>query len=60
MNGSAGSNVMTSKKRNAAIERRRSASKIDPAPNSKAEKEPDDWISGDDPMTAQSCFARIR
>ena len=25
--------------------------KIDPAPNSNTEKEPDDWISGDDPMT---------
>jgi hypothetical protein len=57
MNGSAGSNVMTSKKRDAATERRRSESKIDPAPNSNTEKEPDDWIPGDDPMTTQSCPA---
>ena len=25
--------------------------KIDPAPNSNTEKEPDDWVSGSDPMT---------
>jgi hypothetical protein len=25
--------------------------KIDPAQNSNTEKEPDDWVSGDDPMT---------
>src|SRR6202008_1234067 len=25
--------------------------KIDPAPNSNTEKEPDDWVSGNDPMT---------
>ena len=25
--------------------------KIDPAPNSNIEKEPDDWVSGSDPMT---------
>jgi hypothetical protein len=25
--------------------------KIDPAPNSNTEKEPDDWVSGDNPMT---------
>lgn len=25
--------------------------KIDPAPNSNSEKEPDDWVSGDDPIT---------
>ena len=24
---------------------------IDPAPNSNTEKEPDDWVSGGDPMT---------
>ena len=24
--------------------------KIDPAPHSNTEKEPDDWVSGDDPM----------
>ena len=26
--------------------------KIDPAPNSNMEKEPDDWVSGGDPITA--------
>jgi hypothetical protein len=25
--------------------------KIDPAPNSNTEREPDDWVSGSDPMT---------
>ena len=25
--------------------------KIDPAPNSNTEKEPDDWVSGGDPIT---------
>jgi hypothetical protein len=25
--------------------------KIDPAPNSNMEREPDDWVSGNDPMT---------
>jgi hypothetical protein len=25
--------------------------KIDPAPNSNTQKEPDEWVSGDDPMT---------
>jgi len=25
--------------------------KIDPAPNSNTEKEPDEWVSGGDPMT---------
>jgi Protein of unknown function (DUF3072) len=51
MNGSARSSVMTSKN----AQRRRSDGemnpKIDPAPNSIAQKEPDDWVSGDDPMT---------
>jgi hypothetical protein len=33
--------------------------KIDPAPNSKTEKEPDDWVSGDDPMTgAQASYLK--
>jgi hypothetical protein len=26
-------------------------SKLDPAPESNTEKEPDDWVSGDEPMT---------
>ena len=33
--------------------------KIDPAPNSNTEKEPDDWVSGDDPMTgAQASYLK--
>lgn len=31
--------------------------KIDPAPNSTSEKDPDDWVSGDEPMTgAQASY----
>jgi hypothetical protein len=34
-------------------------SKIDPAPNSNTEKEPDNWVSGDDPMTgAQASYLK--
>jgi hypothetical protein len=33
--------------------------KIDPAPNSNTEKEPDNWVSGDDPMTgAQTSYLK--
>jgi hypothetical protein len=33
--------------------------KTDPAPNSNTEKEPDDWVSGDDPMTgAQASYLK--
>lgn len=33
--------------------------KIDQAPNSNTEKEPDDWVSGDDPMTgAQASYLK--
>ena len=33
--------------------------KINPAPNSNAEKEPDDWVSGDEPMTgAQASYLK--
>lgn len=33
--------------------------KIDPPPNSNTEKEPDDWVSGDDPMTgAQASYLK--
>ena len=33
--------------------------KIDPAPNSNTEKEPDDWVSGEDPMTgAQASYLK--
>jgi Protein of unknown function (DUF3072) len=33
--------------------------KIDPAPSSNTEKEPDDWVSGNDPMTgAQASYLK--
>ena len=33
--------------------------KVDPAPQSNTEKEPDDWVSGDDPMTgAQASYLK--
>ena len=33
--------------------------KIDPAPNSNTEKEPSDWVSGNDPMTgAQASYLK--
>lgn len=33
--------------------------KIDPAPKSNTEKEPDDWVSGNDPMTgAQASYLK--
>ena len=33
--------------------------KIDPAPTSNIEKDPDDWVSGDDPMTgAQASYLK--
>jgi DUF3072 family protein len=33
--------------------------KIDPAPNSNAEKDPDEWVSGDEPMTgAQASYLK--
>jgi hypothetical protein len=51
MNGAARSSAMTSK----SAERRQSVGeinpKIGPAPNSNTEKEPDEWVSGGDPMT---------
>jgi hypothetical protein len=34
--------------------------KIDPALNSNAEKEPDDWVSGGDPMAgAQASYSKL-
>jgi hypothetical protein len=34
--------------------------KIDPAPNSNTEKDPDDWVSGDEPMTgAQASYLTL-
>ena len=33
--------------------------KVDPDPNSNTVKEPDDWVSGDDPMTgAQASYLK--
>jgi Protein of unknown function (DUF3072) len=33
--------------------------KIDPAPDSNTEKDPDEWVSGDDPMTsAQASYLK--
>ena len=33
--------------------------KLDPAPQSNIEKEPDEWVSGDDPMTgAQASYLK--
>jgi hypothetical protein len=33
--------------------------KLDPAPKSNTEKEPDDWVSGDEPMTgAQTSYLK--
>lgn len=33
--------------------------KIDPLPNSNAEKDPDDWVTGDEPMTgAQASYLK--
>jgi len=33
--------------------------KLDPPPNSNTEKDPDDWISGDEPMTgAQASYLK--
>jgi Protein of unknown function (DUF3072) len=33
--------------------------KIDPVPSSNTEKEPDEWVSGDDPMTgAQASYLK--
>jgi Protein of unknown function (DUF3072) len=59
MNGAARSSTMTSKN----AERRHSDDetnpKIHPAPNSNTEKEPDDWVSGGDPMTgAQASYLK--
>jgi hypothetical protein len=58
MNGSARSNAMTSK----SAERRRSDGEINPKigpANSNTAKEPDEWVSGGDPMTgAQASYLK--
>ena len=58
-NGSAGSCVMTNKSATRPQGGSEANPKIDPAPNSNTEKEPDDWVSGDDPMTgAQASYLK--
>jgi Protein of unknown function (DUF3072) len=58
MNGSARSSAMTSK----SAERRQSDGEINPKigpANSNTEKEPDEWVSGGDPMTgAQASYLK--
>jgi hypothetical protein len=59
MNGAERSSAMTNKN----AEPRRSDDEINPkihsAPNSNTEKEPDDWVSGGDPMTgAQASYLK--
>ena len=58
-NGFAGSCVMTNKSATRPQGGSEANPKIDPAPNSNTEKEPDDWVSGDDPMTgAQASYLK--
>jgi Protein of unknown function (DUF3072) len=58
MNGAARSSAMTSK----SAERRQSDGEINPKigpANSNTEKEPDEWVSGGDPMTgAQASYLK--
>ena len=58
-NGSAGSCVMSNKSWARPQAASEANPKIDPAPNSNTEKEPDDWVSGEDPMTgAQASYLK--
>ena len=51
--------VMTSKNAAQRHGDREFNPKIDPAPNSNTDKGPDDWVSGDDPMTgAQASYLK--
>jgi hypothetical protein len=51
--------VDDNQERGAAARRQRSQSQDRSAPNSNTEKEPDDWVSGDDPMTgAQASYLK--
>jgi hypothetical protein len=51
MSGCAGNGAMTKKNSARPQGEDEVNPKIDPPPNSNTEKEPDDWVSGDDPMT---------
>jgi Protein of unknown function (DUF3072) len=59
MNGGQRSSAMTSKNAEPRQSDNEINPKIDPAPNSNTEKEPDDWVSGGDPMTgAQASYLK--
>jgi hypothetical protein len=59
MNGAARSSAMTSKNAEPRQSDDEINPKIDPAPNSNTEKDPDDWVSGGDPMTgAQASYLK--
>jgi hypothetical protein len=59
MNGAARSSAMTSKNAEAQQSDDEINPKIDPAPNSNTEKDPDDWVSGGEPMTgAQASYLK--
>jgi hypothetical protein len=59
MNGCAGKRAMTNNNSARRHGEDEVNPKIDPAPNSNTEKEPDDWVSGDDPMTgAQASYLK--
>jgi hypothetical protein len=57
MNGAARSSAMTSKNAEPRQSDDEIDPKIDPAPNSNREKDPDEWVSGGDPITgAQASY----
>jgi hypothetical protein len=59
MNGAVGSRAMTSKNAEPRQSDDEINPKIHPAPNSNAEKDPDYWVSRDDPMTgAQASYLK--
>lgn len=50
---------MTSRNDPQAEDRSQHNPKIDPAPHSNTEKKPEDWVSGDEPMTgAQASYLK--
>jgi hypothetical protein len=59
MNDCAGNRAMTNKNSTRRHGEHEVNPKIDPAPNSNTEKEPDEWVSRDDPMTgAQASYLK--
>jgi Protein of unknown function (DUF3072) len=54
MNGASRSSAMRSKNAEPRQSDDEINPKIDPAPNSNTEKDPDDWVSGGEPMTQAS------